>query len=50
MGFLKGLGEFGRLSFILLLKELAPVSGVLELLLHFGYPLLELASGGLFGL
>ena len=50
LGFLKGLGEFSRLSFILLLEELALGSGVLELLLNFGYPLLELAPGGLFGL
>ena len=45
MGFLKGLGEFGRLSFILLLEELTLASGVFELLLNFGHPLLELAPG-----
>ena len=50
MGFLKGLGKFSRLSFILLLEGLAPVSGVLELLLHFGHPLLVSAAGDLLGL
>ena len=50
MGLLKGLGDFGRLSFILLLEELALASGILELLLNFGHPLLELALGDLFDL
>ena len=47
LGFLKGLGEFGRFHFILLLKELA-LAIVFELLLNLGYVLLELTPVALF--
>ena len=50
LGLLESLGEIDRLGLTLLLQGLALAGGVLELLLHFGHPLLILAAGDLLGL